>query len=236
MRSSGPAARVAGAQGGDRPGQRRQQHQQRRGPGPARQPWDPQRVLDRRVLEAAGLERDGAHGDDQPDGREPGDRAPARRREAAGREQQEAERRHGPDPHQPDPLADPREERSRVVDGLCQAAEHVARARQEQQPADGVARPAGRHERADGGEREHEQHVGEEQPDAVAERRRHDGDEDRHGQEPDRPREPPHRSHTETWAGWTVSATTPRRSAVSDSRSTSSRRRPPNVASVRCAS
>ena len=136
------------------------------------------------------------------------------------------------------------------------AADDVAQPGPQQDPADRVARPSRRDERADGGEGEHEDRVGDEHGDAVSEGgrelRRH-----AHDQEPQRPGDgsrgtesSPYRcSHTrpfsahrglrsqsETWAGWTVSCTTPRRSAPSASRSSCSRRRAPKASRVSAAS
>ena len=108
----------------------------------------------------------------------------------------------------------------------------------EEEPADRVLGTLERQQRADGEERHRDrEQIGRvERPRAqqpAAHQRRHG---QRHG-DPHQPA--PHRSllsQTETWAGWTVSRTTPRRSADSVSRSSSSRSRAPNASSVQTAS
>ena len=127
-------------------------------------------------------------------------------------------------------------------------------AHEAEDPADRIARDPRHHEGSDGAERERAEHEGQPaesaQPEGVSRRRlagsQRQQDEGRQrGSDADRPHEqrrPPSahqsvpRSHSDTWAGWSVSRTTEFSSALSVPRSTWSRSRAENASSVRWAS
>ena len=187
---------------------------------------------------------------------EPDDGAPAWSQQAAVREEQEQQRRQSEQRGQEQPDVEPRGDlatRQRAAGAErvgrvreARAGERERHADRAEQPADEVVGPSRGDDEADGWIRE--QPEGEDEVErgaalsafraATSQQHQHDrGKREPDGDAPEDPRQPsPHRSHTETWAGWTVSATTPRRSAVSASRSTSSRSRVPNSSSVRAAS
>ena len=141
-------------------------------------------------------------------------------------------------------VAEPRHPHLPGVRGLHDVGlAHLARGEEdrgpEQQPPDRVVRPPQRDQRADareGAEHDRTERVGV----RALEGHEHDGrrgERDVDGEQA--PGGGPHApllSHSDTCAGWTVSCTTSRTSALSASRSSSSRNRSPNASSVCAAS
>ena len=177
----------------------------------------------------------------------PQDGSPAARRQPAVGEQQREQQADEAEPDVDDRLVEPHDEphaEARVGVVLVRAQEMPSPATEsvtsereaEEDRPDRVLRPPPRQQRADA--REHAERERGQPLELLAGLRLHDHGHDgqRRPQAEQRIREAPHRSHTETWEGWTVSRTTPRRSLVSVSRSSSSRSRPPNASSVREAS
>ena len=213
---------------------------------------DPERVAHRPVaVHRAGEERLRDRGDARGDRCHDRQPAPAPRLQAAVGEDEQQDR-HQPEHEDVQPGAEPRHRAASGEAGVdeqgvaCVLGRHHRhrhhRADGEHDAPHGVLRPGHREQRADGDERQGEGR--EQQGDRPLRVLRRRDDRERHrdredAERGDDDRGAPHASllsHSETCVGWTVSRTTPRTSAVSASRSSSSRSRTPNASSVCAAS
>ena len=207
-------------------------------------------------------DREGERGPSDDEGIDPGQppQAPSR---PPVREQHEQERQRKDPPWEPRPRRQPRgqsaeRERTRPVDERevrplqGDPVEGEGAADPEHEPPDGVAPTALHDERPEHREREAEDQGAVALPQAVQARPGPEAERDRHGDQRERrERQRPadaaggprgghgpgaSRSHSDTWAGESVSPTTAVSSASRVPRSTSSRSRAANASSVRCAS